>query len=157
MNTNDYAEMGIRFVSEDVRKQHGDHASDRSIVGKGQIAVVEDTDKFRAHFGDGVLLGILDGTSVRVMSQDVSRRTLAKNSSAKPEDIQAAIYNRLKGVRNAGTPSERIVEKKVYTLPNGETYSGSDLVEFQQLYISALMDAGVDSDVALAIGKTQTL
>src|SRR5436853_7488124 len=99
MTENDYAEMGLRFDAEEVSKQHGPNGSDRVSLGNGQIAVVTDLEKFRMAFTDSVVLGILDGTSIRVMSQDVSRRLVGK-AQKKAEDIQAAMINRLRGVRN---------------------------------------------------------
>ena len=154
MNGIDYAEYGIEFVAEEVAKQNGDHASDRATFNtKAQIAVVRDLEKFRAHFGDDTVKGILDGTSVRVMSQDVNRRLLGKGIKDE-SSLQTAVYNRLKGVRTS-TGGTRIVETKVYMLPNGEAYKGTDESEFQQLYAAALVDAGVPADAAIAIAKNQ--
>lgn len=154
MTENDYAEMGIRFDTEEVSKQRGDHASDRVVLGNGQIAVVTDLDKFRKAFGDECVLGILDGTSIRVMCQDVSRRLLNKGTKA-ADAIQAAIINRLKGVRNSGGGSVRTVTKTVYNLPDGTKYEGESETEYQQAYAAALVDAGVPSAAALAIAANQ--
>jgi hypothetical protein len=154
MTENDYAEMGIRFDTESVSKQRGDHASDRVELGNGQIAIVTDLEKFRTAFTDTVILGILDGTSIRVMSQDVSRRLLNKGTK-KAEDIQAAIINRLRGVRNSSGGSVRTVTKLVYNLPDGSKYEGDSEVEYQQAYAAALVDAGVPSAAALAIAANQ--
>src|SRR5688500_6532166 len=137
MTENDYAEMGIRFDTETVSKQRGDHASDRVELGNGQIAVVTDLEKFRAAFSDETVLGILDGTSIRVMSQDVSRRLLNKGTK-KAEDIQAAIINRLRGVRNASGGGVRIVKVNLRNLPDGTQYEGDNETEYQQMYAAAL-------------------
>lgn len=154
MTENDYAEMGLRFDTEVVSKQRGEHASDRVELGNGQIAVVTDLDKFRAAFSDETVLGILDGTSIRVMSQDVSRRLLNKGTK-KSEDVQAAIINRLRGVRNASGGGVRTITKTVYNLPDGTKYEGESEVEYQQQYAAALVDAGVPSAAALAIASNQ--
>lgn len=154
MTENDYAEMGLRFDTEEVSKQRGDHASDRVVLGNGQIAVVTDLDKFRTGFGDGCVLGILDGTSIRVMSQDVSRRMLNKGTKD-AATIQAAIINRLKGVRNSTGGGVRTVKVTVYALPDGSTYEGDNEVEYQQLFAAALVDAGVPNAAALAIASNQ--
>lgn len=154
MTENDYAEIGLRFDTETVSKQRGDHASDRVELGNGQIAVVTDLDKFRAAFKDECVLGILDGTSIRVMSQDVSRRLLNKGTK-KADEIQAAIINRLKGVRNSSGGGVRTVTKNVYALPDGSKYEGESEVEYQQQYAAALVDAGVPSAAALAIASNQ--
>jgi len=154
MTENDYAEMGLRFDTEVVSKQRGDHASDRVELGNGQIAVVTDLEKFRTAFSDATILGILDGTSIRVMSQDVSRRLLNKGTKA-ADAIQSAIINRLHGVRNSGGGSVRTITKNVYALPDGTKYDGESEVEYQQAYAAALVDAGVPSAAALAIASNQ--
>jgi hypothetical protein len=156
MTENDYAEMGIRFDTEEVSKQRGDHASDRVVIGNAQIAVVTDLDKFRTSFGDATILGILDGTSIRVMSQDVSRRSLEKGVKA-ADAIQAGVINRLKGVRNAGGTRTITVTKVSYSLPDGTKYEGADETEYQQLFAGALVDAGVPAAAALAIASNQKL
>ncbi len=145
-------EYGITWNAEPVSKQHGDHATDRVIIGDAQIAIVTDLDAFTQEFGSACVLGIMDGTSVRVMCQDVSRRMLAKN--AKPDEIRAAIINRLRGIRNAGARTTTV--KTVYTLPNGTTYDGTNITEYRQLYVAALVDAGTPADVALTIGNMQS-
>lgn len=158
MTENDYAEMGIRFDTEEVSKQRGDHASDRVVIGSAQICVVTELDKFRTAFSDATILGILDGTSIRVLSQDVSRRNLDKGVKDAAV-LQAAIINRLRGVRNASGGGTRTVTitKSVYALPDGSKYEGSDETEYQQLFAAALVDAGVPSAAALAIAANQKL
>jgi hypothetical protein len=157
MTENDYAKIGLRFDTEAVSKQRGDHASDRVEIGDAQIAVVTDLDKFRTAFSDATVLGILDGTSIRVMSQDVSRRSLDKGVKDSAT-IQAAVINRLKGVRNSGGGVRTITVTKVsYALPNGTKYEGADETEYQQLYAASLVDAGVPAAAALAIAGNQKL
>lgn len=150
-----YSDFGITFASEPVAQRAGPNATDRRVIGNGQIAVVNDLNKFVEHFGEQVVLGILDGTSIRVMSQDVSRRGLTATPKATTEQIQEAIYNRLKGVRNRGAGGT--VEVIIHVLPNGEKFTGTDENEFQQLYAAALVDEGVDADTALMIAGKQTL
>jgi hypothetical protein len=151
---NNYADFGISFTSEPVAQRAGPNATDRKVIGNGQIAVVTDLNKFVEHFGADVVLGILDGTSIRVMSQDVSRRGLTATPKASDDQIREAIYNRLKGVRNRGGGTREVV---IHVLPNGEKYTGSDLAEFQSLYAAALVDAGVDADTAIMLAGNQKL
>jgi hypothetical protein len=155
MENRNWEEIGISWIMEDVSKQAGDHATDRVIIGKAEMPVVEDLEKFVSHFGASCVLGILDGTSVRVMAQDVNRRMLQKGG--KGEAIREAIYNRLAGVRNAGTRTVTVKTVIVHALPDGTTYAGTDLVEYQQLYVGALVSAGVDNATAIAIAQLQTL
>lgn len=149
-----HADLGIEFVSEEVAKQNGDNRSDKVTFHRSaRIAVVRDLPKFTAAFGDECVLGILDGTSIRVMSQDVNRRMLAKGAT--DSEIEAAIINRLRGVRNASRGGTTTIVK--YALPNGEFYTGTDEVEFQQLYTEALVAQGVPAAVALGIAQNQHL
>lgn len=152
MSNINWADRGISWSQEDVSKQHGDHATDRVVIGKAQIPVVTDLAKFTAEYGEACVLGILDGTSLRVMAQDVNRSGLAKQLKA--EEIQQRIDARLRGIRNrplAGATKTVVV----YMLPNGERYNGTSLVEFQQAYLSALVDAGVPAEVARTLATGQ--
>lgn len=139
-------ELGIKWSEEQVRRQNGDNASDKAALrGTAQIPVVQDLDKFVAHFGANCVLGIMDGTSIRVMAQDVNRRLLAKGADA--ESIREAVYNRLKGVRNASTPATvRTIVK--YPLADGTFYTGTDLTEYKQAALAAYVDKGVPVEVA---------
>lgn len=149
-------EIGLAWSAESVSRRHGENASDKSVIGTGQIPVVSDLDKVREHFGDEVITGALNGTSWRVMAQDVSRRSLEKDIKD-AETIREAVYNRLRGIRNPAGTSTRTVEVKVYALPNGETYKGTDLAAYQAEYAAALVDQGVPAETAMDIAKRQTL
>lgn len=147
-----WADFGIAWTQEPVSKQMGDHATDKKIIGTAEMPIVEDLDKFVAHFGAAVVLGIMDGTSVRVMAQDVNRRLIQKGQ--KGDAIRDAIYNRLIGTRNASRGAVTVTVT-VYKLPDGTEYKGSDLVEYQQAYTAALVDLGTPADVAMQIGSNQ--
>lgn len=155
-NEINWAERGITWSLEDVSKQHGDHATDRQVMSqKAQIPVVTDLEKFVAEYGFGCVLGIMDGTSIRVMAQDVNRSGIAKGLKA--AEIQSRIDARLRGIRNRPVGGAVVKEVKVYMLPNGQRYTGTDLAEYQSLYTAALVDAGIDASVALTLAKQQTL
>jgi hypothetical protein len=153
MDSINWADRGISWMTEDVSKQHGSHATDKVVIGKAQIPVVTDLEKFRAEYGDSCVLGILDGTSIRVMAQDVNRSGLAKG--LKPSEIQARIDARLRGIRNRPLGGTTVVTKLVYVLPNGEKFTGQTLVEFQQAYLAALVDANVPVEVAKTLAAQQ--
>jgi len=154
MSRND-SEMGITWSMEDVSERISTNASDKRTLGQCPILIPTDLEKFRAEFGDEVILGIFNGTSIRVMCQDVGRRGLKNRDSV--EKMKEACINRLRGVRNSRAATVKTVEVKVYTLPNGETYKGTNLEEYQGLYMAALVDAGVQPDVARTVALTQTL
>lgn len=149
-----WEDMGISWSEEDVSRQQGPHATDRVVIGKAQIPVVSDLDKFRTHFGDSVVLGILDGTSIRVQAQDVSRTGIAKG--LKVSEIRERMYLRLKGIRNRPLAGEVKTVVK-YPLPGGAFYTGTDLVEYQQQYVAALVDLGTPAEVARTIAGSITL
>lgn len=148
-----WADYGIEMSIESVQKQHGDHATDRVIVNdKAMIPTVVDVEKFVAAFGGATMLDFVNGTSLRVKAQAVARRMAGEKDSAK---IESALLNMIRSVRNPAIRTERVVVK--HALPNGTTYDGTDLVEFQQMYAAAMVDLGIDSAQAIAIAKLQTL
>lgn len=150
MTARNWETLGIEWSEEPVQKQHGDHATDRSIIGQAQIPVLKNLSAFRENVpnADAILLGIWDGTSARVQAQDVSRRMLAKG--AKTDDLREAIWNRLLGIR------QRVAAPKTHPLPGGTRYEGDNLVEYRQQYAAALVDQGVQGDLATTIASTIT-
>lgn len=151
---------GLVWSTESVnREPDGNGSTKIEATADAQILAIADLDRFRANFpnADEILLGIANGTSLRVTAQDVNRRNPKKDRTWR----RTAVVNRLQGIRNAGvrTVVTKVVEKivKVATLPNGETYTGSDEIEYQQLYLAALNEAGVPFETAKAIALLQKL
>lgn len=147
----DWAARGISWSVEDVSKQHGDHATDRVVIGKAQIPVVSDLDAFRKEYGDACILGIMDGTSIRVMAQDVNRSGIAKKLSA--EEIQQRIDARLRGIRNR--PLAGGVKEVIVRYIGAEKFEGTTEAEYQAAWMAHFMDSGVPAEVArtLAMGQ----
>ncbi len=149
----DWAARGISWAEEPVAKVFGENnQSDKRVIGNAQIPVVNDLDLFRKEYGDACVLGILDGTSIRVMAQDVNRTGITKGLPK--EEIRARIDARLRGVRNRplGGGTKEVL---VYLLPNGTKFTGTSLVEYQQQYMAALVDAEVPAAVAQALAMQQ--
>lgn len=148
--------MGIKWDESEVSRQHGAHATDRVVLGKGQAPVIVDWAKALEAFGEGPIMSGCNKTSWRVLAQDVSRTCLEKGTKD-VEAIRDRVYNRIMGLRNsgiAGTTRTVTVEVKVYPLPGGSfTPSTDDATEGCQEYASALMDAGLDPAIALAMAK----
>lgn len=150
-----WADRGITWAEEEVSKVFGENnQSDKRVIGLAQIPVVVDLDLFRKEYGDACVLGILDGTSIRVMAQDVSRTGLTKGLAK--DEIRSRVDARLRGVRNRPTGGTTTVTKLVYLLPSGKEFTGATLVEFQQQYLADLVDAGVDAAVARMLATQQT-
>jgi len=159
MSDHTWENYGITWLEEVVSKTEGNTKVE--MRGKAQIPSVTDLTKVIEHFGAESVMGSLNGTSWRVMAQDVCRRMLAANSSAKAEDIRTAVYNRLKGVRNAAVAT-RTVEVKVYRLPNGENFTPGNegpaaLATYKKVYREALIAIGTPADVAANISNSLTL
>ena len=151
---------GVSWSTETVNREPDGNASAKiTATDNAQILAISDVTNFSANFpnADEILLGIVNGTSLRVMSQDVSRRNPKKSRA----ELRTMILNRLQGVRNAGvrTVVTKIVEKivKVHSLPDGSTYAGDNETEFQAAYLAALVDMGLDPAKAREIATRQTL
>lgn len=152
-NNIDWAARGIKWIEEVVSEQAGSHATDRRELGKAQMPVVTDLQLFVKEYGEQCVLGSLDGTSIRVMAQDVNRSGLRKGVSA--DEIKSRIDARLRGVRSRTFATTKEVIK--YPLPGGKFYSGTDLAEYQAEYTAALVDMGTPADVAMTIAKSMSL
>ena len=149
----DWAARGIVWIEEEVSEQAGEHATDRRVLGKAQMPVVKDLTAFIKEYGEGVVLGSLDGTSIRVMAQDVNRTGLRKRLSA--DDIRLRIDGRLRGTRARSIATVKEVTK--YPLPGGTFYSGTNEIEYQQSYVLALVELGTPADVATTIASSMKL
>ena len=154
--------FGLNWSSETVNTEPDKTGSVKVVASDdAQILSIVDYDNFTANFPNAkeILLGIANGTSLRVMAQDVNRR----NPSKSVEIRRTAIVNRLQGVRNAGvrTVVTKIVEKIVTVrkapLPGGTFYEGDNETEYQAEYIAALVDLGVAVPDARNIAETMTL
>lgn len=154
--TRNWNEIGLDWSVEPVARRAGANDSDKKVIGNAQIPVVSDLDKVREHFGDDPITGSLNGTSWRVMAQDVGRRLLEKGTKD-ADVIREAVYNRLRGIRNAPVASTVVKVVKVHTLPDGTEYKGTDLAEYQAAYAAALVDQNVPAETAMQIAKLQTL
>lgn len=149
-----YDELGIRFDLEEVAKQNGDNRSDKVTFNrKAPIVIVTDVTKFRESFGDETILAVFDGTSIRVKSQAIARRMLAKGAT--DESIREANVNMLRGVRNATRGGTTVVK---YALPDNTFFTGTDEAAYQAAYLAALLTIeGMDEQVALNIARSQKL
>lgn len=148
----DWNALGIHWTESDVQRQHGDHATDRAILGKAQIPVLADMDLAKAAGLTPAILKGVNGTSWRVMAQDVCRGLLEKGIKD-VETTRERIYARLLSIRQAGTVVQTVTVVK-RPLPDGTMYEGSDENEFRANYMAALIDAGVDANVARTMATT---
>lgn len=152
---------GIEWVLEEVSEQVGTNKTSRRVLGSVPIPIPRDLDKIVAEYGADSVMGSLNGTSWRVIAQDIGRRGLAANISV--DEMKSRFDARIRGLRNAPMTRtvvrEVVVEKVVRqnVLPDGAIYTGSDEVEYQQMYAAALEIQGVPAAVAVSIARNQTL
>ncbi len=146
--------FGITWVEETVSRQAGPNKTDRVAYSTpAQLPQVADYDKFVEHFGKPAVLAMFNASnSLRVRAQAVCRGLL-ENGQKDRDTMRQAVYNAMRGVRAQASP----IQVRVYTLPNGEVYNGNDVVEFRQLYVAALVDAGVPVATATAIAQSQNI
>ena len=155
----DWASYGITWSTEVVSKQHGPNKTDRvAYTTKAQIPTVADEaawDKFVAHFGKaGVLALFTASNSIRVRAQAVCRSAI-EDGERNEDNLRLRVYQNMKGIR----AQAQVVVNTVYvnSLPNGQTYTGSDEVEYQQAYALAMVEMGVSAEQATTIAQLQTL
>lgn len=151
-----WADFGITWESGKVSRQHGDHRTDRhELPHPSQIPVPVDLDKLRAALGDELVKSYLNGTSMRVIAQDVSRRYIEATIEARKqydaEALRGLVWDRLSGKRTTIGGGTR--EVKVRYLPNGKQFTGTTKEEFQAETRATLIDMGVPADVAKAAAE----
>lgn len=149
-----WASYGMAWETETVSKQAGPNKTDRvAFRTLAQLPRISDFELFETHFGKPAVLAMLNASnSIRVRAQAINRARLEAGDK-ETEKLRNSVYNAMRGVRASASP----IQVRVYTLPNGELYNGSDVVEFRQLYAVALVDAGVAAAVATMLAGMQNL
>lgn len=148
-----WAELGIAWSEEVVRKNDG--GTKVELNGKAQIPLMADVDLVIAHFGKDYIPGMADSTSWRVEAQDVNRTRFKKGWHGTAEEMRELVYQRLRGIRAASSPQVKTITetKTEYALPDGTTYAGDSLVEYQQAFVAAMHDCGVANEIAIAMAQ----
>jgi hypothetical protein len=104
------------FIWETGPVSHEPSKRNRILLGDAPHAKVTDVTKFEAQF-PGVILKALDGTSVKVLSQAVTRRAWlrAKAAGQKPDwkEMQLGVLRALRGLKQRATVVVRNVAKYV--------------------------------------------
>lgn len=154
-----WEDTGISWLEEKVSTKAGNTKVE--VSGTAQIPQVDDVQKALEHFGEEAFKGGLNGTSWRVAAQDVNRRLLPTKPTV--EQLREAVYNRLKGIRNAAV-GVRTVTVKVYTLADGTSFvpdanksTQENTVALQAAATAALVDKGVPAEIARSIALGMTL
>ena len=148
-DTHMWADYGMTWNAEEVGRNTGPNKSDwKAFPTKAQIPQVVDYDKFVTHFGKPTVLAFLNGSnSPRVKAQAVCRGLI--ESGIKDTDaIRNGVYNALRGIR-AQAAVHTITIVKV-ALPNGDMWEGTDVVEYRQALVAAMVEMGVSVEIAIA-------
>lgn len=99
------AEAGFEWKSGEVQYRPNPKESTKVSLGNAPYVRCTDVEKFEAYF-PGVILQALDGTSILVACQAVTRRMLkaVRAGAPKPTDeqLRIAVINALRGIKNRG-------------------------------------------------------
>jgi len=107
-------------------------------LGDAPHTKVTDVPKFEATF-PGVILNSLNGTSIKVACQAVTRRMKLKNRQVSESEMRAAVINSLRGIKNRAT----VVTQRVYVW-GGKEFATQELAEAGMR--EALEAKGLDAD-----------
>jgi len=148
-----WTDVGISWeISEVCKRIGGDTDASKQVVGTCVIPVVVDLATFRAQFAnlsDTDFLGA--SSSITVKAQDVCRREgIITNDPAKLEALKEKVWARLCGVRAAGIRRPATPKRP---LPDNTFYTGTDEVEYRQLWIAGLVDRGTPVEIAKDIAS----
>jgi hypothetical protein len=107
-------------------------------LGDAPHTKVTDVTKFEATF-PGVIIAALNGTSIKVACQAVTRRMKLKNRQVTENDMRAAVINSLRGIKNRAT----VVTQRVFVW-GGKEYATQ--LEAETAMREALEAKGLDAD-----------
>ena len=149
-----WANYGMTWETETVSKQAGPNKTDRvAFATPAQLPKIENFEKFEAHFGKLAVLAMLNASnSIRVRAQAINRARLEAGEKD-TESLRNSVYNAMRGVRATASP----IQVRVYTLPNGELFNGTDVTEYRQAYAACLVEAGVAAETAIMLANMQNM
>ena len=142
MTTKYAADFGILWETEAVARQRGEHRTDRvALRFAAEIPIPMDLDKIRAAIGDERVRGFLNGSSMRVVAQDVNRRYIEAcvegTRTYDQEELRGLVWARISGrtVRLSSGKTVTVTVKGNYNKKGLSIRSGDGL-------ITALRNAG---------------
>lgn len=147
LNDEGAASAGFSWESGEVSHQPDKSSRQKVSLGNAPHVKVLDVKRFEEEF-PGVILASLNGTSVKVQCQGVTRRRLLAvraNGGKRPTDadMRPDVLASLRGMKSRGTVVVRTVEKFIY---GGIEYETAE--EAQAAEIATLIDLGVDPVLA---------
>jgi hypothetical protein len=152
-------DAGFEWLEGKVSYRPNPAVNHKVSLGLAPHVKVIDVVKFEENF-PGVILAALNGTSILVQCQGVTRRALkAVKAGAKPvtpAELREAVINSLRGMKNRTSIVVRT--EKVFTYANVDysTREEALVAEFADK-IASFVDAGLDSAKAREIAERQML
>ena len=138
---------GFEWQSGEVSYQPDKNSRQKVSLGDAPFCKVVDVAKFEENF-PGVILASLDGTSIKVQCQGVTRRAILftkRVGGKRPRDAQMRpdVLRSLRGMKSRTTVVVQSITKYVY---GGVEFA--TLEEAQAAEIATLIDLGVDPVLA---------
>lgn len=143
----DGSEAGFVWESGEVQYRPDPKQSTKVSLGNAPYVRVSEVGKFETYF-PGVILQALDGTSILVACQAVTRRMLkaVRAGAPKPTDeaMRIAVVNALRGIKNRGGVIVKTIIKAF-----GKTFESE--TEYMEFGIALLTGKGLDEETAKEI------
>lgn len=104
------------------------------VLGNAALPVVVDLEKFRATFGEGIVLRGLNGSnSPRVMAQAIARRGYGKDRKLAMDALKIRVVNAMLALRNIPYIAATTVEvTKFVVVLNGERHTFASEAEMDE-------------------------
>jgi len=148
----DGSDAGFVWESGEVQYRPDPKQSTKVSLGSAPYVRVVDVPKFERYF-PGVILQALDGTSILVACQAVTRRMLkaVRAGAPKPstEAMQIAVLNALRGIKNRGGV---VLKIKAF----GKVFENE--AQYMEFGLALLIGKGLDEETAkeILLGAMET-
>jgi hypothetical protein len=139
---NDGAAAGFIWETGEVQYQPTAKGAKISLGDAPHVKVV-DVPLFEAAF-PGVILTALNGTSIKVACQAVTRRMKLKNRQVSDADMAAAVLNSLRGIKNRAS----VVHTQSFVFGGKEFATRQEAIDYGRQTLEA---KGLDADLITEI------
>ena len=131
-------EAGFVWEEGEVQYEPDGDSKTKVSLGVAPHTRVVDVAKFEENF-PGVILAALNGTSIKVACQAVTRRALIRDRKTTDESMRTAVLNALRGIKNRGA----VVVKREF-IAFGKSFATQELANaFVREFLGA---KGLDED-----------
>lgn len=112
-------------------------------LGDAPHAKVEDVAKFEDNF-PGIILAALNGTSIKVACQAVTRRAILRNRQVTETELRSLVLNNLRGIKNRAAV---VVKREIKAF--GRIFASDE--EYMTFGLELLTSKGLDEETAREI------